>query len=143
MGIAKPSPSASLELLLALTIPISSPFALNRPPPELPADGSAGLDQVHIVALNGNFTVQGADNTIGNGVAQGTQRVANGNGGFANSQAVAVANDSRSQTGGFDFRTATSEVESWPTTVAVYSVPSASCTVMLFAPETTWAQVTM
>ncbi|MPM56362.1 hypothetical protein SDC9_103164 [bioreactor metagenome] len=36
IGIAKPNPSTSSPDDLALTIPISSPYALNKAPPELP-----------------------------------------------------------------------------------------------------------
>ncbi len=36
IGIANPNPSIPVELSLAFTIPISSPFELNNPPPEFP-----------------------------------------------------------------------------------------------------------
>ena len=43
MGIAKPRPSASESEDLALTTPTSSPFMLNRPPPELPGLTEASI----------------------------------------------------------------------------------------------------
>ena len=43
MGMAKPRPSASLEEDFALTRPMSSPFMLNRPPPELPGLTEASI----------------------------------------------------------------------------------------------------
>ncbi len=103
-----------------------------------------GLDQVHIVVLNGDLTVQGADNAIGNGVGQGTQRVANGNGGLANSQAVAVADDRRGQTGGFDFQHCNVGGRILADDGGVIALVAAvSCTLTLVAPLTTWAQVRM
>ena len=43
MGMAKPRPSASLEEDFAFTMPTSSPFMLNRPPPELPGLTEASI----------------------------------------------------------------------------------------------------
>ena len=41
MGMAKPRPSWLSPELLALTMPMSSPWLLNRPPPELPGLAAA------------------------------------------------------------------------------------------------------
>src|SRR5699024_8255428 len=66
------------------------------------ADGRAGLQQRHVVVLNGDFTVERADDAVGDGVGQRAQRVAHGHDGLADGQRVAVADDGRRQAGGLD-----------------------------------------
>ncbi len=88
-------------------MPTSSPFMLNRPPPELPGlTGGIHLDQGHGVdragTLNADAAVQGADDAAGHGAAQLTQGVAHGHDAFAHLQAVAVAHGGRGQAGGID-----------------------------------------
>src|SRR5699024_6320130 len=61
------------------------------------ADGCIGLDQGHLLVIDGHVPVKGADDTIGNGAAQNTHGVAHGDNALTYHQVVTVSHYGRGQ----------------------------------------------
>ena len=146
--MAKPSPSMLVEPSvfpdLALTMPTSSPFSLNIPPPELPGLMAALVWRRFIVSplmvTSRLRALMMPSVTVPPSWPRGLPMT------MVYSPTVS-ASESPRMTGvrpvASTFSTATSVLESVPSRVASYSVPSTVVTVMRVAPSTTWSLVTM
>ena len=142
--MAKPSPSTSTLAVFAFTTPISSPSALNRPPPELP--GLTAASVCMRVMLTPSMVMVRSRPLI---MPRETELVNRPRGlpmAYTVVPTAVLTELPRVAAGRFSASIliiARSEKLSVPIRVAGYLVPSCRYTLMLPRPSTTWLLVTI